>query len=131
MFQVLHLHSYLRFAVLLAGAFALAVYGYGLATRSPYTRLHRISGAIYSGLLQLQVLVGFVAVALGRVYGQLIGHAVLMVAAAAVLQITLSTNRRRTPPSLRAPTFAIALSLLLIVAGVAAINRSLWVVTVP
>ncbi|MDC0714543.1 hypothetical protein POL68_39210 [Stigmatella sp. ncwal1] len=124
-----HLHSGLRYLVLLVGFVALVYFASGLATKRPVGKGVRVLGAIYSGLLDLQVLVGITLVALGRYYPQLIGHMVLMVLAVAVTHVLLVRNRKRPTPGYVLPLVAVAVSLVLIAAGIMAIGRGVFTQT--
>ncbi|ADO70676.1 hypothetical protein [Stigmatella aurantiaca] len=121
-----HLHSGLRYLVLLVGFVALVYFASGLATKRPVGKGVRVLGAIYSGLLDLQVLVGITLVALGRYYPQLIGHMVLMGLAVAVTHVLLVRNRKRATPGYLLPLVAVAVSLVLIAAGIMAIGRGVF-----
>lgn len=125
---LLHAHSGLRYLVLVAGAAALVYALVGLFARRPYDRGMRVTAAAFAGLLHLQVLLGIALVIAGIFYGQLIGHIVLMLAAAAAAQAPLSVMRRR-PVEQRAygpHALGAALALLLIWAGLLAIGRGLF-----
>ncbi len=126
---LLAIHSYFRFLVLLVGLVALAVHVLALLQREEFAPLHRKLGAAYSGMLQIQLVLGFVAYGAGSRAGIVIGHAVVMFLGVAILQGTLSFNRRRSPPKLGLPTLGIALSLLFIFAGIAALARGPFAVS--
>ncbi|XXF79898.1 hypothetical protein P2318_09170 [Myxococcaceae bacterium GXIMD 01537] len=120
-----HAHSGLRYLVLLVGVAAIVYFAVGLATKRPVTKAVRILGSAYAGLLDLQVLLGIVLVAMGRYYPQLIGHIVMMLLAAGVAHGLLVANRRRPQPGYLLPLLAVAISLALIAGGIMAIGRSL------
>ncbi|HET9450811.1 MAG TPA: hypothetical protein VFO83_08020 [Aggregicoccus sp.] len=122
-------HSGLRYLVLLAGLVAIVYFALGLLQKRPYARAVRTVGSIYAGLLDLQILLGLVLVAMGRYYPQLIGHFVLMFLATAVLHATLSVNRKRPQPGYKLPLIGAAVALVLVVAGVLAIRPSLFFMT--
>jgi len=86
-------------------------------------------GAIYSGLMDLQILLGLILVLMGRYYPQLIGHIVLMVLAAAVVHVLLVKNRKRAQPGYALPLVAVVVSLVLIVARILAIRPSIFFMT--
>jgi heme A synthase len=116
-------HSGLRYLVLLSGVVALAYFVSGLATKRPVDKGVRILGSIFTGLLDLQVLLGILMVAMGRFYPQLIGHIAMMVLAAAVTHVLLVMNRKRPSPGYVLPLVAVLLALAFIVGGVMAIGR--------
>lgn len=118
-----HAHSGLRYLVLLAGVAGLVYFAMGLATKRPVGKPVRILGAAYSGLLDLQIVLGILMVAMGRYYPALIGHIVMMLLAAGVTHALLVVNRRRPQPGYLLPLLAVAISLALIVGGIMAIGR--------
>jgi vacuolar-type H+-ATPase subunit I/STV1 len=85
----------------------------------------RILGAAFTGLLDLQIVLGIIMVAMGRYYPRLIGHIVMMVVAAAVTHVLLVVNRKRPNPGYVLPLIAVALALALIAGGLMAIGRGL------
>ncbi len=125
-------HSGLRFLVLLAGGFSLAVGIIGLVQKKPFSKLARISGSIFVGTLHLQVLLGLSMVAMGTWYPRLIGHLVLMLVAAVLAQVLMIKNRKSAQPGYVLPVIAVFAALVLIVGGIYAIGRSpLGMTTVP
>lgn len=133
MIGLYHAHSGLRFLVLLAGLVALAYFAYGAATRRPADRLGNILGAMFNGLLDLQIVLGFVLILLGLYYPMVIGHLVLMLAAAAVAHVLSVVARRAAEPRrhhvLRLA--GVAGALLLVAAGIGAIGRGLFEMRLP
>jgi heme A synthase len=129
---LLHLHSGLRYLVLLAGAIALGYAIFGWVTRRPSDKGMRGSASAFAGLLHLQILIGFVILVSGRlaggIGGALIGHLFMMLFAAAVAQIPLSVMRRRPPEERSYPPHAISIvvALVLIWVGIASIGRGLF-----
>ena len=118
-------HSGLRYLVLLVGLVALVYFLVGLVAKRPVGKGVRVLGAIFTGLLDLQVLLGLIMVAMGRYYPRLIGHIVLMVLAVGVTHALLAVNRKRPNPGYVLPLIAVAAALLLIAGGVMAIGRRL------
>ncbi|MBN1209883.1 MAG: hypothetical protein JXB05_33845 [Myxococcaceae bacterium] len=119
-------HSGLRYLVLLSGLVALAYFVSGLATKRPYGKGVRILGASFTGLLDLQILLGLFMVAMGRYYPQLIGHIVMMVLAAGVTHALLVINRKRPNPGYLLPLIAVVAALALVVGGIMAIGRGVF-----
>jgi len=116
-------HSGLRYLVLLVGVVALAYFVSGLATKRPVDKGVRILGAAFTGLLDLQIVLGLLMVAMGRYYPQLIGHIAMMLLAAAVTHVLLVVNRKRPSPGYVLPLVAVAVALALISGGIMAIGR--------
>lgn len=127
---MLHAHSGLRFLVLLMGVVCLVLFGLGFAQKKEFTKGARIASAIFAGLTHLQVIIGLGLVAMGTYYPQLIGHIVMMLAAAIVAQVFFSKNRRATPPGYKLPLIGTVLALLLMVGGTFAIGRHPFQATV-
>lgn len=127
MTTLLYAHSGIRYLVLLAGVLTV-VYGlYGWATRRPYDRTMPILGATFSGLLDLQILLGLLMIFTGTFYPALIGHVMVMVFAAVAAHLPVAVMKRR-PPEERtyAPYAAWAVvALALIWGGVLSIGRTL------
>ena len=122
-------HSGLRYLVLLAGLVAVIYFALGLLQKRPYTRAVRTVGAIFGGLLDLQIVLGIILVAMGRYYPQLIGHIVLMVLAAVVVHVALARNRKRAQPGYALPLVGVVVGLVLLVAGILAIRPSIFFMT--
>lgn len=124
-------HSGLRYLVLLVGVVALAYFVSGLATKRPVDKGVRILGAAFTGLLDLQVLLGLAMVAMGRFSPQLIGHLVMMLGAVTVTHVLLVLNRKRPTPGYVLPAVAVAVALALISGGIMAIGRGVLTHTTP
>jgi vacuolar-type H+-ATPase subunit I/STV1 len=118
-------HSGLRYLVLLVGLVALAYFVSGLVTKRPVGKPVRILGSSFVGLLDLQILLGIIMVAMGRYYPRLIGHIVMMLVAATVAHVLLVVNRKRPNPGYVLPLIAVAVALALIAGGLMAIGRGL------
>ena len=122
-----HAHSGLRYLVLLVGLIAF-IYTIVAALRGrPWDSTGRGLLLAFTGLLDLQLLLGLVLVFVWEFYPALWGHITMMVLAVAVAHITSIVNRRR-PPERRSHTAAAigtAGSLILIIGGIMAIGRSL------
>lgn len=118
-----HAHSGLRYLVLLVGLVGLAYCVSALVTKRPVDKGLRILGAAFTGLLDLQILLGLVMVAMGRYYPQLIGHIVMMLLAAGAAHGLLVANRKRSSPGYVLPLIAFAVALALMAGGIMAIGR--------
>jgi hypothetical protein len=122
---LLTIHSYLRYLVLLVGVIAVAWFAFGLATKRPVDKFVRILGSSFAGLLDTQILLGIIGVAMGRYYPALIGHIVMMVLAAALAHVLLVKNRKSPNPGYVLPLIAVGGALLLVAGGIFAIGRGL------
>jgi heme A synthase len=126
-------HSGLRYLVLLVGVAALAYFAYAAVSAKGNERTSRVLGASFSGLLDLQILLGIGMVVLGLFYSQLIGHMFMMIAAAVVSHAAMVMAKNAEPEQRRSwMRFAgVAVALLLIVGGIMAIGRSVFGSGVP
>jgi hypothetical protein len=117
-------HWTLRYLVFLAGVLAIlvSVIQYRRTTASGSAR---ISAAAFTGLIDLQILMGLFMLLTRPFYGALSGHIVMMIAAAGVAHMGSIRARRREPELAGAPlrVFAFTIALVLIVGGLLAINR--------
>jgi hypothetical protein len=123
-----HAHSGVRFLVLLAALVALVVLLAGWAGGKPWTKGARIATAAFTGLLDLQVLLGIILVTTGVYYPRLIGHITLMLLAA-VLAHGMTVAARRAADDRRKYGLAltgVVLALVLMVGGIMAIGRMPW-----
>jgi len=122
-----HAHSGLRYLVLLAALVALIALAYALATGRT-SRATRILPAIFTGLLDLQVLLGIGLVMGGLFPDAVVGHLVMMVLAlivahgASILAGRAGAERRAVVIRLA----GVVLALLLIAGGIMAIGRSVF-----
>ncbi len=122
---VYYAHSGLRYLVLLSALVALVVLARGLSGRRPFDGAARTSTAIYTGAVHLQVALGILMVILGRWYPALMGHLTMMILAVAAVSV-LGGWAKRAADAKQAYKYAfagVAVSLLLILAGIAAIGR--------
>jgi small-conductance mechanosensitive channel len=121
----LNAHSGLRYLVLLL-AVVTALYALvGMMQKKPVDRAGLILLRIFTGTLDLQMLLGIVTLITGRFYPQLIGHIVVMVAAIAVAHLGAKRLKdgpveQRTNGRLLATAL---IPLALVIAGILAIQR--------
>jgi len=118
------IHWTLRYLVLLVGigAILVSVVQYRRTTASGAAR---VSSAMFTGLLDLQLVIGLLMVATRPWYGALIGHIVMMLIAVIVAHIGSIRARRREPERPGAPlrAFAFTIALVLIAGGLMAIQK--------
>ena len=124
-----HAHSGLRYLILLVGLVALVVFAMGFTQKKDFTKGARMLGASFAGLVHLQVLIGIVMTVMGLYTPRVIGHLVMMLAAAVFAQVMFSKNRRLTPPTYKLPLIGVVGALVLMVVGLLAIGRMPWTMT--
>ncbi|HEX8904768.1 MAG TPA: hypothetical protein VF771_08005 [Longimicrobiaceae bacterium] len=123
---IFHAHSGIRYLILLAGVVALVLLAMGAFGNRPYDKRSRVAMAVFTGLLDLQVVLGVLMAILGCFYPALFGHLLMMLLAAAAAHACSLYARRQTDAK-RAHTISLAgvvLALVLLVGGIAAIQRS-------
>jgi len=122
-----HAHSGLRYLVLLAALAAVIALAWALATARA-NRATRILPAVFTGLLDLQVLLGIGLVIGGLMPDIVVGHLFMMVPALVVahgasIVARRSANERR---ALGIRLGGIVVALLLIVGGIMALGRNVF-----
>ena len=123
--MLLQAHSGFRYLVLLTGLLVIGYALWGAATKRPYDKRMRILAAVFTGFVDLTVLLGFALVITGVFYAQLGGHIVMMVLAAVVAHIVPMVMKRRPMKERTWLPHAVgtAVVLALVVAGIMAIQR--------
>jgi heme A synthase len=121
-------HSGLRYLVLLIGFFALVYFAYAVATKKGNERVGRILGASFAGVIDLQIVLGLIMVAMGLFYSALIGHLFMMIGAAGVAHgASVLARNSPVPDKANAIRLAgVAVALVLIAGGILAIGRSIF-----
>lgn len=118
-------HSGIRYLVLLAGLAVILYAVWGMVTGRAYDRRMRVLSAVFTGLIDLMILLGVGLLFTGMFYPQLGGHIVMMVLAAAVAHVVHGVMKRRPPEeqSYAPHLVGAVVALGLIVAGIMAIGR--------
>ncbi|MDX1493741.1 MAG: hypothetical protein R3253_06775 [Longimicrobiales bacterium] len=126
--MLFYAHSGIRYLVFLAALAVLAYAAYGLVTRREYDKTMKVLSAVFTGLLDLMILLGVALLFTGMFYPQLGGHIVMMVLAAAVAHIVHGVMKRRPPEkkSFLPHLVGTLVALGLIGAGIMAIGRPLF-----
>jgi len=93
--MLLSAHSGLRYLVLLLGLVVAGYAAYGLITKRPYDKRMRILATAFTGVLDLQVVVGLAYLFTSTFYPQLAGHLTMMVLAVAITHVVSAVQRRR------------------------------------
>ncbi len=124
--MLFYAHSGLRFLVLLTAAIAAAVLLWGWRSGRPFAGQSRAATAVFTGTLDLQILLGIATVLVRPWYGALIGHLVMMLAAVGAAH-ALTVYGRKQADARRAHLISfvgVVLALLLIIGGIMAIRPS-------
>jgi hypothetical protein len=127
---LLEIHSLVRWLVLAAGLAAAAKYAVGLLRKSVFSRADRILGAVYSGVLDAQALLGLVIlVGMGVQANELpptnhILHAGTMFFALAAAHQTARWRGAADARRYRNGLIAFCLSLALVALGIVVIVQS-------
>jgi hypothetical protein len=118
-------HSGLRYLVLLAGVVALVYLAYAALARKPEGKGGRIVMSAFVGLLDLQILLGIVLVAMGDFYPALVGHIMTMVIAAVVAHgSSVYAKRSGSGRADQIRLAGVVVTLILIAVGIHAIGRA-------
>lgn len=123
------IHSWLRYAVFLTG---LAAFGYalwGMLGKRPYRKLMWELASAFAVSLYVQVVLGFLLIFTYRFFSGTLGiHMVLSMVAAAVAQMSYSTNRRRPREERKygIHVIGVGLAMALVVAGILVIRNSVF-----
>jgi low temperature requirement protein LtrA len=123
--MLLHLHSGLRYVVLILGVVVIAYAAYGVATKKPYDQRMRGLSAAFTGAIDLTALVGIAHLLTSTFYPQLGGHIAMMILAVAVAHVVSAVMKRR-PPSERTympHIVGTAIVLAIICFGILALGR--------
>lgn len=128
----LHLHSYLRWAVLLVGVVALVMAVAGAASRSSWTPQQRRLGLAFTTLMDVQLLIGIVLYLflspitrsafqdMGAAMGDsavrffVAEHLVGMIAAVVLAHVGAVRARRKNAPAVAAVFYALAFAVMLV-----------------
>jgi len=127
MIAFFYAHSGLRYLVLLMGLVVMLHAAFRLSRGRGYDDTARHLAAAFAAIVDVQVLLGIILVFTRPFYPALIGHIVLMVAAAGVVHANAIINKRR-PPGQRSIGLQLSLTgltLLLMTAGILAIGRGI------
>lgn len=118
-------HSGLRFLVLVGGLFVVLYAAVGLFGKREYSSAMARLAAVFTGLIHLQLLTGFIVLFTRPFYTAIIGHLFTMLLAAAVAQFTTSVVRRRPQEAKSYGPHLVGaiLAMVFMAAGILAIGR--------
>jgi hypothetical protein len=119
------IHSLLRYLVLLAALGAIITAAAGWRRPGLPPRAERALAGAFTGLLDLQVVVGVILLTQWPFYGQLMGHITMMVLAAVAAHAGAIIAKRRPVESAAsgARLAGFTLALIFIIGGILAIQR--------
>jgi hypothetical protein len=116
---LLTLHSINRWIIVVVAVAALIKFLIGWLQNSNYQRVDRILMAAYSGLLDLQLLMGIILLINRRFARRPLEHAITMIIAIALAHASRVWRDKPDSVRYRNNFLAILIGLLLIIAGVA------------
>jgi len=120
-------HSGLRYLVLVAGVVALVYLVVAVVGRKRGGKVGRVVMSAFVGLLDLQIVLGIVLVALGDFYPALIGHIMTMVIAAVVAHGSAAYAKRAgVEKADQIRLVGVVVTLALIVVGILSIGRAVF-----
>ena len=120
-------HSGLRYLVLLMGVVVIGYAAYGLVTKAEYGKPMRVLSAIFTGAMDLTVLLGLIVLFTGTFYPQLGGHIVMMILATVIAHVVHGVMKRRPPEAQTFTPHIVGTMVVLacVVAGIMAIGRNI------
>lgn len=123
-----HAHSGLRYLILLVGVVALISFALARRSGRPQRPTDRVLMAAFTGLLDLQLLLGIGLVLTGVYYPALIGHMAMMVMAVVIAHAAsvMSRDQADVKRGHGLRLAGVAAALLLIAGGVLAIGRGIF-----
>lgn len=124
---VLILHSTLRWIIVLVALIAIVKLALGLSQRRAFDGMSRGLMAGYSGLLDLQMLLGLVLIFMMGLTGTRILHAIILIAAAVAAHLNSRWKTAADATRTRMSLLMVVLSLLLIFFGVAVLGIQRWI----
>ncbi len=126
-------HSGIRYLVLLAGIVALVYFVVAVVTRKGNPRVSRILGSVFTGVLDLQILLGLILVALGLYYPALLGHLFMMLFAAVCSHVAMAMAKSSPDQGKadRLRLIGVLVAIVLIIGGIMAIGRPIFGSGVP
>lgn len=120
---ILVIHSINRWLIILIGVIATVKFLVGWLSKSEYQPLDRGLMSGYTGLLDLQLVLGIILLIGGGLEQYRIEHAVTMIIALALAHLSRIWRDKADPTKFRNNFFAIVLGLLLIFAGVSLLPK--------
>ena len=125
------LHSLLRYAVFILGLAAFAYALWGALGHRPYQKRMWDLASAFTFSIYLQIILGFFLIfsTTNRFFDRSLGlHMILSMIAAAMAQLTYSSNRRRPRDerSYWTHVWGVGLALALVLAGVLSIRSSIF-----
>ena len=118
-------HSGIRYLVLLAGIVSLLYFITAVATKKGNPRVSRILGSVFAGVLDLQIVLGLILVALGLYYPAILGHLFMMLFAAVCAHVAMAMAKSSADQGKadRLRLIGVLVAIVLIIAGIMAIGR--------
>lgn len=125
---VLTIHSLLRWVIVLVALVAAVKFALGWARKAnPETlRVDRALMSAFSGLIDLQTLLGIVFLFATGFSTPRVEHAITMIVAAIVAHLPMAWKKNATATALRNNLFVIIAVMVLVILGVASLGGNRW-----
>lgn len=119
-------HSLLRWLILMVALLAIVKHVIGLAQNQPYDKLSRVLMAIFGGTMDLQMLLGIIAITTGLSPMYRIEHAVTMILAVVVAHLPAAWKKKDDRVRYRNGLLVLISVIVLIVLGIAVLPGNRW-----
>ncbi len=123
---VLMIHSLLRWLILIVALVAIARHVLGLLKNQPYDQFSTLLMAVFSGAMDLQMLLGIIVITTGLSPVYRIEHAVTMILAVVVAHLPAAWKKKGDRVRYRNNLLVLIAVIILIVAGVAVLPGNRW-----
>lgn len=122
---VLMIHSLLRWLILIVALVVIVKHAIGLVQNHPYDRLSGVLMSVFSGMMDLQVLLGIIFITTG-LFIYRIEHALVMILAAVVAHLSAAWKKKDDRVRYRNNLLAVIAAVILIVIGVSVLPGNRW-----
>jgi hypothetical protein len=123
---VLMIHSLLRWLILVVALAAIAKQVIGLVQNQPYDRFSQLLMSIFSGMMDLQALLGIIFITTGLSPAYRIEHAVTMILAVVVAHLPAAWKKKDDHVRYRNNLLALISVIILIVVGTLVLPGNRW-----
>jgi uncharacterized membrane protein YphA (DoxX/SURF4 family) len=123
---VLMIHSLLRWLILIVALAAIVKHVIGLVQSQPYDKVSSVLMAVFSGMMDLQMLLGIIFITTGLTPMYRIEHAVTMILAVVAAHLPAAWKKKEDRIRYRNGLLALVGVIILIVLGIAVLPGDRW-----